>query len=162
MELTIPFAVGFLGAMENIPDRSGMYRERGLRVKRLTRHSLTCQRTPSPAPPIMQGPLTTSELSISQLPVSVALEMDPLAPNMGPLVWRPPPGDSRDLRRDSLPTSHLSSRSSSTNLTTLETMCMGSDLLHDQDKDGMGVKCERLIKGFFGRDSCKEQEPAMD
>ncbi|KAI5649521.1 hypothetical protein M9H77_35526 [Catharanthus roseus] len=30
-------------------------------------------------------------------------------------------------------------------------MCIGSDLPHDQDEDGMGVKGKRLIKGFVGR-----------
>ncbi|KAI5662973.1 hypothetical protein M9H77_22296 [Catharanthus roseus] len=37
-------------------------------------------------------------------------------------------------------------------------MCMGSDLLHDQDEDGMGVKGKRPIKGFVGQCSGKKQE----
>ncbi|KAI5657012.1 hypothetical protein M9H77_25805 [Catharanthus roseus] len=37
-------------------------------------------------------------------------------------------------------------------------MCMGSDLTHDQNKVGMGVEGKRLIKGFVGRCSGKEQE----
>ncbi|KAI5668720.1 hypothetical protein M9H77_18573 [Catharanthus roseus] len=147
--------------MENIPDHSWMYRERGFGVKGLTNQFINGVRcleerrdsymlarrwahsqwlTPSPAPPITQGPPTTTEPSTSQPSSPATPEMDPSALDMEmPL------------------TSHLSSRSGSTGLTALETMCMRFSLLHDQDKDGMGVKGKRPIKAFVGRCSGKKQ-----
>ncbi|KAI5678461.1 hypothetical protein M9H77_09411 [Catharanthus roseus] len=137
-----------------------MYRERRPEVKGLTSQFINevdyfirqlqwledrRDTTPSLAPPIIQGPHTTSQLSTSQLSAPAAPEMDPLASDMGPPAWRPPLGDSREAATES----QLSFRSSSTGLTTL-------------DKDGIRVKGERPIKGFDGRLPGKKQEAAVD
>ncbi|KAI5648049.1 hypothetical protein M9H77_34054 [Catharanthus roseus] len=50
--------------------------------------------TPSHAPPMMQGPPTTSEPSTSQPSTPTTPEMDPPASDMGSLACRPLPGDS--------------------------------------------------------------------
>ncbi|KAI5658644.1 hypothetical protein M9H77_27437 [Catharanthus roseus] len=138
--------------MENIPDRSWMYRERRPGVKGLTSRFINGVRC-------FEDRRDNYMLAHRR---AHSRRMGPPTPDMGPSAWRPPLGDSQDPLREPPPTYQLSSKSGSTGLTILETMCMGSGIFHDQDKGRMGVKRERLLKGFVRRCSRKEQEATVD